>query len=343
MKIKLIYIFLLGSTLLDYAISNKKDGGVPCGRIIEISGKEASGKSLIAYHILANCQKAGGLGIYIDTERAANREFMERMGIDFKKLWQPEKIPNSIEEVFTLIEKITTIARTKMKDKKKPIVVVWDSVAATTSASEEEVEYDQSAGMATEARAMSRGFRKILSTLHLGYVTLVCINQLREKIGVSFGDSDITPHGRALPFYSSVRIKLNSLGQIKDTKTERTIGVKTKAKVFKNKVGPNHRSVDFPLYFDWGVNDEISLLDFCVESGIVTGTTWKSFVYNGEEYKFQGTQKWVELLQKPEIKKYVLDKVDELMTVSFDRRPESIEIDTESLMEVDQLKSDLNK
>jgi recombination protein RecA len=263
------------------------------------------------------------------------------MGIDYKKMWQPEKIPNSIEEVFSVIERVTTMARTRMKDKKKPVVIVWDSVAATCGSGENETDYDQSAGMALEARAMSRGLRKVLPALNLGFVTLICINQLREKIGVSFGDPNITPHGKSLPFYASVRIKLKSKKQIKDTKTERTIGVSTDAQVFKNKVGPNWRSASFPLFYDWGVNDEISLLDFCVDAGIVDGTTWKSFTYNGQEHKFQGTAKWVELLKNPEILNFVREKVQEIMVIKHDRKPDSIEIDTESLMEVEQLKSDI--
>lgn len=282
-----------------------------------------------------------GLACYLDTERAANKEFMERMGIDYKKLWQPEKIPNSIEEVFSVIERVTAAARTKMKDKKKPVVIVWDSVAATCGSGESETEYEKSAGMALEARAMSRGFRKVLPTLNLGFVTLICINQLREKIGVSFGDSDTTPHGKSLPFYASVRIKMKSKKQIKDTKTERTIGVSTDAKVFKNKVGPNWRTASFPLYYDWGVNDEISLLDFCTENDIVTGSTWRSFMYNGVEHKFQGTAKWVELLKDPEILAYIKGKVQDMMLIKHDRKPDSIELDGESLMEVEQLKSDI--
>lgn len=292
---------------------------------------------------MANCQKQGGLAIYIDTERAANKEFMERMGIDYKKLWQPKEIPNSIEAVFNLIEKITNTARTRLKDKKKPVVIVWDSVAATCGLQEEETAYDAHAGMASEARAMSRGLKKILPTLNLGFVTLICINQLREKIGVSFGDSETTPHGKALPFYASVRIKMKSKKQIKDTKTQRTIGVDTDAKVFKNKVGPNWRVANFPLFYDWGVSDEISLLDFCSEIGVVTGTTWKSFVFKGEEHKFQGTAKWVELLKNPEILNFVKTKIEDAMIIKHDRKPESVEIDPESLMEVESLKSSLEE
>jgi recombination protein RecA len=358
--------------LLDYAIANKKGGGVPQGRIIEISGNEGSGKSLIAYHILANCQKEGGLAIYIDTERSANKEFMERMGINWSKLYQPKPIPSSIEDVFQFIEKTISIARAKNFDKTKPIVVVWDSVAATHGAGENEVDQNESPGMGLEARAMSRGFRKIISALDEGYVTFVCINQLREKIGsFGWGDNETTPHGKALPFYSSVRIKLKSKGQIKNTKTEETVGVETLARVFKNKVGPNHRDVEFPLYYDWGVNDEISLMEFLLDEEVIVNKDpddkdkkeeKKSKPKNKAEkelekkekksafkylkideqtpaYKWKSTNEWIEILKEQKVKDFVLDKVNSLMVRVFDSRPE--DINTEDLMEMEQLKQDL--
>lgn len=342
---------------------------MPQGRIVEISGNEGSGKSLIAYHVLANCQKAGGLAIYIDTERSANKEFMERMGINWSKLYQPKPIPSTIEDVFTFIEKTIAIARTKGFDKSKPVVVVWDSVAATHGAGENEVEQNESAGMGLEARAMSRGFRKVISALDEGYITLICINQLREKIGsFGWGDNEVTPHGKALPFYASVRIKLKSVGQIKNSKTEETVGVRTVARVFKNKVGPNHRDVEFPLYYDWGVNDEISLQDFLLDKEIIVNkdpngedkeekkskpknkaeqelqkkerkSASKYLVIGDQTLKWKSTNEWVEILKDPKVKEFVLDKVDQLMVRSFDSRPE--DINSDSLMEMEQLKQDL--
>jgi recombination protein RecA len=364
-----------GSTLLDYAIANRKGGGVPMGRIIEISGNEGSGKSLIAYHVLANCQKMGGLAIYIDTERSANKEFMERMGINYGKLYQPKPIPSTIEDVFTFVEKTISIARTKGFDKTKPVVVVWDSVAATHGAGENEVDQNDSPGMGLEARAMSRGFRKIISALDEGYITFICINQLREKIGsFGWGDNETTPHGKALPFYSSVRIKLKSKGQIKNTKTEETVGVDTMARVFKNKVGPNHRDVEFPLYYDWGINNEISLMEFLLDKEVIVNKDpddkekkdeKKAKPKNKAEkdlekkekksafkylkideltpaYKWKSTNEWVTILKDQKVRDFVLAKIDELMIRSFETRPDDIDkIDTEDLMEMEQLKQDL--
>lgn len=294
------------------------------------------------------------------------------MGIDWKKLYQPKPIPSTIEDVFTFIERTITIARTKGFDKTKPIVVVWDSVAATHGAGENEVEQDESAGMGVEARAMSRGFRKIISALDEGYVTLICINQLREKIGsFGYGDKDTTPHGKALPFYSSVRIKLKSVGQIKNTKNTETVGIDTVARVFKNKVGPNHRDVEFPLYYDWGVNDEISLMDFLLDKEIIvnkdpddkekkeekkkkpankaekevekkekkSSVKYLKIDADTPAYKWKSNTEWVELLKDQKVKDFVLDTVNRLMVRVFDSRPE--DIDSEDMMEMEQLKQDL--
>jgi recombination protein RecA len=334
-----------GSTLLDYAIANRPNGGVPVGRITEIVGGEGSGKSLLAYHILANTQKRGGIAVYIDTERAYNKQFMERMGVNTKKNFiMPEEVPGSIEEVFAYIEKVVTHTRLKFPEKNKLVTVIWDSVAATPGKDELEVAHTDNPRMATEARAMSRSFRKVISALDSGYVTLICINQLREKIGLSFGDGDTTPHGKALPFYASVRIKLKSLKQIKDTKGDRTIGVSTQAKVYKNKVGPNWRVVDFPLMYDWGVADEVSWVEFLKDlEHIKTSGAWSTLTVNGEDHKFQGVSGWRELLNNESVKKFVAEKIEEKMVIKFDRKPDSIDIDPESALEIEQLKSDLER
>lgn len=332
-----------GSTLLDFAISNKENGGIPVGRITEISGKEGSGKSLLAYHIMANTQKRGGIAIYLDTERSYNELFMKRMGVDTTpgKFIRPKNIPNSIEEVFEYIEKVVSHTQLKFPDKNKLVTIIWDSVAATPGREDLEVSHTETSRIGSEARAMSRSLRKVIGALDNRYVTLVCINQLREKIGLSFGDNDTTPHGKSLPFYASVRIKLKSLKQAKDTKDNRTIGVFTQASVFKNKVGPNHRKVDFPLYFDFGVGDEASWLEFMKELGYVDSGVWSVLKFN-DGIKFQATSGWCELMTtNKDARRFVIDKIAEKMIISFDKRPETIDINYESLMEVEQLKNNL--
>ena len=337
-----------GSTLLDYAIANKPNGGVPVGRITEIAGGEASGKSLLAYHIMANTQKRGGIAVYIDTERAVNNEFLRRMGVDTTpgKFIKPKKTPGSIEEVFEYIEKVVMHTRLKFPEKNRLVTVTWDSVAATPGKEELEVAYIDTPRMGAEARAMSRSLRKTMDAMDAGYVTIVCINQLREKIGISWGDSDTTPHGKALPFYASVRIKLKSIGQIKvkDGKADMTVGVSTRAKVYKNKVGPNWREVEFPLMYDFGVADEVSWLEFMKKLEFVkVSGAWSVLNVNGTEHSFQGSSGWKELLKKEDVKKFVLDAIETKMVRKFDRKPDELDIDAESLLEVEQLKSDLEK
>ena len=327
-----------GSTLLDYAIANKKSGGIPTRRVVEICGDEATGKSLIAYHILANTQKVGGVAIYIDTERAANKEFLTRMGVDWNKLIYTRQ--SCIEDVFDYIEKVITVTRLKVPDKKVPVVIVWDSVAATPAKSALEIAYGEQR-MAEEARVMSKCLRKSAEALDEGGVTLVCVNQLRQKIGVMFGDPSITPHGKALPFYASVRIKMSGTKKIIDKDTERTVGIAATAKVFKNKVGPNHREACFPLMYDFGVEDEQSILDYLVDTGIVsTGGAWKTISIAGQEHRFQSAG-WKELMDNKEFRTKVIELVEEKMIIKFKRDIDTIQIDHESSIEMDQLKSDL--
>lgn len=335
-----------GSTLLDYKIANRPNGGVPVGRITEIIGGEGSGKSLLAYHIMSNTQKRGGIAVYIDTERSFNEEFMKRMGVDTTpgRFIRPKKTPGSIEEVFEYIEKVVMHTRLKFPKKDKLVTIVWDSVAATPGREELEVSHTETPRMGTEARAMSRSLRKVIESLDSGYVTLICINQLREKIGVSFGDTDTTPHGRALAFYASTRIKLKSLKQIRDIKEDRTIGINTQAKVFKNRVGPNYRTADFPIMYDWGVADEASWLEYMKDlEHVKTSGAWSTLTINDQEYSFQGTSGWLELLKKDDIRKFVLDTIGSKEVIRLDRKPESIDIDPDSILEMEQLRDDLEK
>lgn len=335
-----------GSTLLDFKIANRPNGGVPVGRITELIGGEGSGKSLLSYHIMANTQKAGGIAVYIDTERSFNQEFMQRMGVDTTpgRFIRPVKTPGSIEEVFEYIEKVVMHTRLKFPKKDKLVTIVWDSVAATPGREELEVAHTGTPRMGTEARAMSRSLRKVIDCLDSGFVTLVCINQLREKIGISFGDSDTTPHGRALAFYASVRVKLKSLKQIRDTKADRTVGINTSAKVFKNRVGPNYRTADFPIMYDWGVADEVSWLEYMKDLEIVkVNGPWSSIKLGDQEFPFQGSSGWLEVLKNDNVRSFVLDTIEKNEVIKLDRKPESIEVDEESFMEMEQLKNDLGE
>jgi recombination protein RecA len=332
-----------GSTLLDYAISNRVNGGIPQGRIIEICGNESSGKSLLGYHILVNAQKMGGIGVYIDTERAASRSFMERIGVNFDALVTPKKIPSSIEEVFDYIEKVVKVTKEKFPNKDKPVVIVWDSVAATGPKEEAELTNEEDGRMGSAARAMSKCLRRVMEVLDEGYVTIVCINQLRAKIALSFGDPDITPHGKSLPFYSSVRIKMTKLKQIKDIKADRTVGVMGEGKVFKNKVAPGWRTANFPVMYDSGIDDDTSLLHYLENIEVVTGAAVKTITdHKGKEYQFRIAD-WSNLLQtEKDLKEFVDNTVKERMIITFETKP-NLQIDTDSILEVQQIKDDLEE
>jgi protein RecA len=286
-----------------------------------------TGKSLLAYHILANTQKRDGIAVYIDIERAADEMFMKRMGVDTSKNFIYPKPPSSIEDVFTYIENIVKVVRTKFPNKEKLVTVVWDSVAATEAKESVENQYGEDR-LAPEARAMSRCFKKAMDMLELGYITLVCINQVRQKIGVSFGDPETTPHGKALPFYSSARIKLANTGKIKDP-TKRVIGVSCRAKVVKAKSGPPHRQAEFPIYFDWGVDDELSWMEYLKAMSIVsTSGAWSTLKLDGEDHKFQGTAGWKEVLSRAGVRAKLLDIIDDSMTIKFDKKPTTVIIDS---------------
>jgi len=331
-----------GSTLLDYAIANRVNGGIPVGRITEICGNPSSGKSLLSYHILANAQKMGGIGVYLDQERSASGPFMSRMGIDMNALIMPKVKPANIEEVFDYIEKIVKVVKLKIPNKDKPVVIVWDSVAATEAKEEVEKENTDTSRMAPEARAMSRCFKRNINILDEGFITIVCINQLRTKFNVSFGDSDTTPGGKALPFYASVRIKLKPQKQIKDSKTGRTVGVGARAVIFKNKVAPAHREVLFPLYYDYGIQDDISILEYFMDSEIITGAAVKLLKIGEEEFKFRNVE-WSDLLHNNKVvSDFVRAKLAEDMVITFTKKP-LLTIDTDSILEVEQLREDLEE
>lgn len=253
-----------GSTLLDYIISNRRDGGVPCGKLTEIHGEESTGKSLLCAHIMANCQKKGGLAVYIDTENAANPSFMKSVGVDLDKLVYVQA--GTTEEVFETIEKCINVARAK--DVKKAVCIVWDSVAATPPKAEIEGSYEPTAQIGLMARAISKGMRKLTDTVGKDRITLVFTNQLKTKIGVMYGDPMTTPGGKAIPYHASIRIRLSSSTKNKDG--DQIISISTNAKTIKTRFGPPFRKCSFDIYFDRGIEDVDSWLDALHEVGEVS-------------------------------------------------------------------------
>lgn len=328
-----------GSTLLDYAICNRKNGGIPVGRITELIGENQAGKTLIATHVLANTQKAGGIAIFIDTEHDADKGFCVRIGINWDALIYKEWL-SSLEEVFAYIENV--IIKTRLKYKDKLITIVWDSIGATPAAVELESGYDPTKLVGVHARIMSMGLRKLRSAIKSERIALLCTNQLRSKIGgPAFGEQTTTSHGKAMSFYASVRIKLARVSQLKD-KEARIVGAYSEAKIIKNKVGPAWRTVTLPIMYDYGIDDAGSIYDYLYDAKEITGTQSKTIVANGVEYKFRN-QEWSTLLKdNPDLKTYVFDLVDKKMTIPFDRKLEDAKIDIDSILEVEEVKDKLS-
>jgi len=279
-----------GSPMLDLAIANRPHGGLPVGRITEITGLEGSGKSLLAAHAIADTQRKGGLGVYIDTENALNQDFLEAIGVDIKRmLYVPLE---TIEDIFEAIDSIIESIRAADGDKKKLVTIVVDSVAGASTKVEISADYDQ-AGYATQkAIIISKAMRKVTNLIGRERISLIFTNQLRTRMGVSFGDPWTTSGGKAIAFHSSCRIRLKQMGQLKAKVggVEQIVGIKTRAQVVKNRMGPPLRSIDFDIYFDSGIDNYGSWLEMMKTYKIVNQSgAWYTYVdtETGEELKFQ--------------------------------------------------------
>ena len=275
-----------GSSMLDLAISNRPNGGFPVGRITEITGLEASGKSLLAAHALANTQKAGGMAVYIDTENAISRDFLEAIGIDLEKMLY---IPlETIEDIFEAIESIIESIRKSSKDRLVTIVV--DSVMGASTKIEMAAEYDKDGYATSKSIILSKGMRKLTNMLGREKICLIFTNQLRSRLGVSFGDPWTTSGGKAIPFHSSVRLRLKSVGQIKVKKDgiDQVIGIKTRTQVVKNRLGPPLKTIDYDIYFESGIDNYGGWLNIMKQFKLVnTAGAWYTFTRaDGSEVKF---------------------------------------------------------
>ena len=309
-----------GSTMLDLAISNRPNGGLPVGRIIEITGLEASGKSLVAAHALADTQKKGGLAVYIDTENAVSREYLEAIGINLKDMLY---IPlETIEDIFDAMDSIVESVRKNSKS--RIVTIVVDSVAGASTKQEMAADYDKDGWATSKAIILSKAMRKITNFIGRERICLIFTNQLRTRLGVTFGDQWTTSGGKAIAFHSSVRLRLKSVGQIKLAKSvdapEAVVGITTRAQVVKNRMGPPLRMVDYDIYFDSGIDDFGSWLTMMKNFGLVSQAgAWYTYTNTdtGEIIKFQSKDFKSKLMTDPEMKAQVYKTICEKYILNY--------------------------
>jgi recombination protein RecA len=281
-----------GAISIDHALGI---GGVPRGRVVEIFGPESSGKTTLALQVIAEAQKAGGLAAFVDAEHALDAEYARKLGVDIDNLLVSQ--PDNGEQALEIVE---VLIRSGSVD-----VVVVDSVAALVPRAEIEGEMGE-AQMGLQARLMSQALRKLTGAISKSKTVLVFINQLREKIGVMFGNPETTTGGRALKFYASVRIDIRRIGAIKDG--DNIVGGRTRVKIVKNKMAPPFREAEFDIVYGEGISREGDLLDLAVERKIVEKSgAW--FAYGGERLG-QGRENVKAFLkQNPDLRNAIEEKV----------------------------------
>lgn len=297
-KIENVEVIPTGSIALDAALGV---GGYPKGRIIEIYGPESSGKTTLAIHAIAEAQKQGGIAAFIDAEHAFDRFYAAKLGVDVDNLWisQPDNGEQALEIADQLI-------RSSAID-----IIVIDSVAALTPKAEIEGDMgDNKVGL--QARLMSQALRKLTSTISKTNTTCIFINQLREKIGVMFGNPETTTGGRALKFFSSVRIDVRRIDSIK--RDGEIVGNRVRAKVVKNKVAPPFRQAEFDLMYGEGISREGCIVDMAVEAGVAKKSgAWYTY---GEERLGQGREAAKKTLKEnPDLRDELETKVREAFDI----------------------------
>ena len=289
-----IEVLPTGCLSLDLAIGV---GGMPRGRIIEIYGPESSGKTTVALHVIAETQKAGGIAAFIDAEHALDPVYAKNLGVNLDELYVSQ--PDTGEQALDIT---ASLVSSKVVD-----VIVVDSVAALTPKAEIEGDMGDS-HVGLQARLMSQALRKLTAITSKSKTCIIFINQLREKVGVMFGNPEVTAGGKALKFYASVRIDVRKADALKDS--DGAYGNHTKAKIVKNKVAPPFKTAEFDIIYGKGISNASCLIDLGVEYEVLEKSgSW--FSYNGEKVA-QGREKAVDYLENnPEIAEEIKNKIIE--------------------------------
>ena len=292
-----------GSISIDYALGI---GGLPRGRVVEIFGPESSGKTTLALQVIAEAQKVGGMAAFVDAEHALDAQYAQKLGVDLDNLLVSQ--PDNGEQALEIVE---VLIRSNSVD-----VVVVDSVAALVPKAEIEGEMGE-AQMGLQARLMSQALRKLTGVVSKSKTILIFINQLREKIGVMFGNPETTTGGRALKFYASIRIDIRRIASIKDG--DQVIGGRTRVKIVKNKVAPPFREAEFDVMYGEGISREGDLLDLAVEKRIIEKSgAW--FAFGGERLG-QGRENAKQFLKdNADVRQAIEDRVRK--ELGFAREPE---------------------
>src|SRR5499425_158110 len=293
-----------GSISIDYALGI---GGLPRGRVIEIFGPESSGKTTLALQVIAEAQREGGMAAFVDAEHALDAQYAQKLGVDLENLLVSQ--PDHGEQALEIVE---VLIRSNSVD-----VVVVDSVAALVPKAEIEGEMGE-AQMGLQARLMSQALRKLTGAVSKSKTTLIFINQLREKIGVMFGNPETTTGGRALKFYASVRMDIRRIASIKHG--DIVVGGRTRVKVVKNKVAPPFREAEFDVMYGEGISRTGDLLDLAVDKRIIEKSgAW--FAYGGERLG-QGRENAKQFLKEnPDVFKTIEDRVRRELGMAAEAEP----------------------
>ena len=320
-----------GCAMLDVAVSNRPYGGLPVGRITEITGLEQSGKSLVSAHLLAETQKQNGVAVLIDTETAVSREFLEAIGVDVSKLLYVSA--DSVEQIFDFTE--TIIEKVRTTDRDKVVTIVVDSVAAASTKNELASDYNKDGYATDKAIIISKAMRKITNMIGRQKITLVFTNQLRQKMNaMPFGDPWTTSGGKALAFHASVRLRLKGMGQIKMkvNGNDKVVGMKVRCQVVKNRMGPPLRAADFEIYFDRGIDNYGSWLKVMKENKLVKQAgAWYTYVDTdtGEEIKFQ-SKEFIGLMEdREDVREQIYKKICEESILQY--KSDTLDIDSMEL------------